>query len=107
MRTNERPRARLGSDGLGHQAGHSLPGEGTQAEMPGAGSLQHVGQPVQLGAARGGPQAPDNAYRKTGGAAGQRTHREQAGRDYARRHLREKVPAAHRIKAAGAVYGWR
>jgi len=48
--------------------------------MPGTGSLQRTGQPVQLGAARGGPEAPDDAHRKIGETAGQRTQRQQAGR---------------------------
>jgi hypothetical protein len=76
----QQPRARLGGNGLSYQASHSLPGQGVQGEMPGAGNLKRVGQPVQLGTARGGPRAPDDGHRKIDEAAGQRTHRQQARR---------------------------
>jgi len=48
--------------------------------MPGTGSLQRSGQPIQLGTARGGPQAADDTHRKTSEAAGQHARRQQAGR---------------------------
>ena len=60
--------------------GRRLAGQGVQDQMPGADGLQHAGKPVQLGGARGGPRAPDDPHRKTGQAAGQHPHRQQAGR---------------------------
>jgi hypothetical protein len=61
---SQEPRARLGSDGLGHQAGHRLPGKGAQNQMAGADSLQRPGQPVQLSGLVGGPEARDEAHRQ-------------------------------------------